>query len=268
MNSAYKYTMILAVMLASGCALHPGVKEAIKTGDEVQVSLTCRLSNGDVVVTTDKSTAENASVKKSRIFFPLKEYRPLPMKAGIIPEGDPVRWGFMDELNACVARTAPGMRVGETKAIVCNPELVPGRAGQERFLRMARFRNRAKELRVPRAEYSARVGEEPVKGKPFKGDPDFPGRIIEVTDKEVVISFSLPESQKAQTPFGTGTVRDVGNHFEIALPVREGDLARTGAHAGRISAVEENMFTIDYGYSFAGEALRCSVETMRHEVRK
>lgn len=268
MNPLYKCTTLLAVMLASGCASLPGGKQVVKTGDEVLVSLTCRLTNGDVVVTTDKSTAENASVKKSQIFFPFKEYGPLPMKAGIVPEGDPVRWGYMDELNACVAKTATGMRVSERNEIVCNPELIAGRVGQERFLRMARVRTRAKEVRVPRVDYVARAGGEPLKGQPFTGDPDFPGRISDVTDKEVVIAFSLPESKKARTPFGPGTVRDAGDNFEIGLPVREGDLVRTGALAGRISAVDENMFTIDYGYSLAGESLLCTVETMRQEVRK
>jgi hypothetical protein len=267
MNTVYKYTVLLPVLFAVGCAAAPQARQVSAVGDPLRVALSCYQANGDLVVTTDKANADNAALKKSSLFFALKDYAPLSLKAGVAPEGEPVTWGFMDELHACVAAAVPGMALGEQREIACKPALVAGREGAERFLSLARVRTRAKEQRVPRAEYVKRVGSEPVVGQPFTLDADFPGTVTEVTETEVLVSFQLPKNGLARTPFGMGAVREAGDRFQIELPLKTGDLVRSGPLAGRVSDMNETMLTIDYGYSFAGEPLRCRIETMPAEVR-
>lgn len=253
-----EFLLLLVAATAMGCAASPEHR-FIATGDPVRVDYTCHLPNGELAATTDKTTAEDFSVAKSALYLSLKQYGPISLTAGSAPAVAPSVRGFDDEIAARLAAAVPGMQNGERKSLELKDELVPGRVGDERFLRLARVRTRPREMRLSRQDYVTRSGKEPEVGRPFVIDPAMPGQVEEVSDKEVVIRFQAPQGGEIRTPFGAGKVRDAGDHYEIAIDARPGSLVRSGPLVGRISEVNDRLFTVDYGYQFGGETLRCDI---------
>lgn len=254
----YKCMALLLVTVATGCAA-TAERRVIGVGDRVRVGYSCRLPNGELAATTEKD-AGDPSVPKSALFMARKGAIPLSLAAGVAPAAIPGGPGFDDDIAAGLAQALPGMSVGEKKRVELKGEPVPGLAGNERFLRMARVRKRPKEMRLSREEYAAKTGREPEVGRRFVLDPAFPGQVTEVSAQEAVISFPFPEGGEIRTPFGSGKVRDAGDRYEIEIDARAGRLVRSGPVVGRISEVNDRDFTIDYGYRFGGETLSCEVQ--------
>ncbi|WP_246561728.1 hypothetical protein [Geobacter grbiciae] len=235
----------------------------IKAGDPVQVTYTCFDGTGALAATNVREAAESGGVKKGALFVAPREFSPLQLTAGTRPESKDK--GFDDELAAGLAGAVVGKGVDETVSVELVGGPLEGLSGGDRYLKMATVRKRAKELRLGREEYLTRTGREPEKGRRFVLDPALPGVVEEVSDKEVVIRFPLPEGGVVQTPFGPGTVRDGGDQWEIVIDAAVGRIVRSGPLAGRISDVNERFFTIDYGYPFGGESLRCDVKAEKAE---
>ncbi|ABB31689.1 hypothetical protein GeomeDRAFT_0234 [Geobacter metallireducens RCH3] len=257
----YAFTVV-AVGLVAGCAA-PERGGLIKAGDPVRVTYTCFDGTGALAATNVREAAGNNGVKKGPLFLPSRDYSPLQLTAGTRPEAKDR--GVDDELAAGLAGAVVGKGVGEVASVELAGGPLEGLSGGDRYLKMATVRKRAKELRLGREEYLTRTGREPEKGRRFVLDPALPGIVEEVTDKEVVIRFPLPDGGVVQTPFGPGTVRDGGDQWEIVIDAAVGRIVRSGPLAGRISDVNERFFTIDYGYPFGGESLRCDVKAERSE---
>ena len=124
---------------------------------------------------------------------------------------------------------------------------------------MARVRERAKEIRMPSADYETRTGKPPKVGESFTTDPAVPGRVEKVTADEVVIRFYAKPGDVVSTPFGPGHIRESVNAYEIEIGAKKGDLIRTANLVGRVSAVDEDYIEIDYRNPFGGETLDCDV---------
>lgn len=263
----YKCMAILLVTVATGCAA-TAERRTVGVGDRVRVGYSCRLPNGELAATTGKDAAADPSVPKSALFMARKGAVPLSLEAGVAPAANPGGPGFEDDIAAGLAPALPGMSVGEKKRVELKGEPVPGLAGNERFLRMARARKRPKEMRLSREEYAAKTGREPEVGRRFVIDPAFPGQVTAVSEQEAVISFPFPEGGEILSPFGPGKVRDAGDRYEIEIDAQLGRLVRSGPLVGRISEVSERDFTIDYGYRFGGETLSCEVEVEAVEPLK
>jgi len=259
----YTYMLVcLAAASLAGCAAGRSGR-VIAAGDPVRVVYTCFDASGALAATNDRAAAQDGGAPKGHLFVPPREFSPLMLTAGTRPEAKDR--GFDEELAAGLAVAVMGIGEGETKRIELAGGPMEGISDGDRYLKMATVRKRAKELRLGREEYLTRTGREPEKGRRFVLDPALPGVIEEVTDKEVVIRFPLPEGGAVQTPFGRGTVRDAGDQWEIVIDAAVGRIVRSGPLAGRISEVNERFFTIDYGYPFGGESLRCDVTAERAE---
>lgn len=257
----YAYAAGIGVLaIVAGCAGSDSSR-LIKAGDPVRIAYTCYDGSGALAATNVREEAENLGIRKGPLFVSPREFLPLQLTAGARPEAKD--GGVDDGLAAGLARAVVGMREAGTMSIELAAGPLEGLSEGDRFLKMATVRKRAKELRLGREEYLLRTGREPEKGRRFVLDPSLPGVIGEVTDKEVVIRFPLPEGGVVQTPFGPGTVRDGGEQWEIVIDVRVGRVVRSGPLAGRISEANERFFTIDYGYPFGGESLRCDVKAER-----
>ena len=133
---------------------------------------------------------------------------------------------------------------------------------------MAKVRKRQKEMRLTREEYTTRTGKAPEQGKPFAQDKMVRGTLSEVTDKEVVIRFTPLPEKNLVTPFGPLTVREMADHYDLEIMAEKGSLIRTGPMAGRITDVDKESITIDYGHPFAGEKLTCEVIAVKVEPQQ
>jgi FKBP-type peptidyl-prolyl cis-trans isomerase 2 len=260
-----KGAVLLLLIIAAGCAASPE-RRMVGVGEPVRIDYDCRLQNGELAATTDGSLAGDAAVPKSEIFLPAKKFGSLEMISGRSPVEAGAITSMEEDIASRLALAVPGIPFGKPAVLELKSELIPGRVGDERFLKMAKVWNRPKEKRMPRTYFSTDPGRQPVVGGKIAIDPVFPGQITGVSDKEVIISFSIPEKGTFRTPYGLARVRDAGDHFDIDIDARQGSLIRTGPLVGRISEVTERLITIDYGYLFGGETLSCSVRTEAAEL--
>lgn len=262
-----RFSPILVVGIAGAFALCLPVYsqsqegQVVRSGDEVAVNFTCRLPSGDVAASSYRSVAENAALKKSPVFWRRTVDTPIAITAGIPSSTDAraAERSLEDEILYRLAPPVVGMQTGETKTVeIAAPPRLDSKK-DEYLQKVARVRQRMKEMRVPPDQYTARSGKAPEVGHPFILDPALPGRVASVSEKEVVIKFSAAAGSKVPTPFGEGTVKELPDRYEITIDAHPGDLVRTGAYVGRVTAVDERFIAIDYSLPFGGEPLRCDV---------
>ena len=234
----------------------------IKPGDKVGIQFTCRFPNGDIAASTSMAVAKDSSLHKSVVFLPRSNDDPVEVTVGQsahLPFPAP----FEDEIVARIAASIPGMTLGKKKTIEIRSERPANVPEKEQFLQLARIRHRPKEIRMTRDEFKSRQGKDPEVGAEYVLDPAIPGKVASVSETGVLIQFSAQPGSVVQTPFGEGTIRENGNQYEIAIGAIKGNLVRTQAFVGRISDVQDKMFTIDFGNPFGGEPLACEVKAER-----
>jgi FKBP-type peptidyl-prolyl cis-trans isomerase 2 len=251
------WTLSTAALLAlTGCA-PPAV---VQPGDRVEIGFTCRLPGGELAASTQPDAAL-ANETKSVLYLPRTGPEMIEVTAG--PQPPEIarrdRMPFEEEIVQRLALTLPGLQEGQQVQRDLEAERYPAASANERSVRMATTRKREKELRLSREEYTLRTGREPEVGQPFASDPLLPGTVSEVRDKEVLIRFKPLQGQPLELPFGPVTVRELDDRYELDIAAESGRLIRTGAMAGRISAVADGSMTLDFGHPFGGEKLRCAV---------
>jgi FKBP-type peptidyl-prolyl cis-trans isomerase 2 len=251
---------ILAV-LASGCEKSESAP-AVEAGDEVRVHYTCRLKGGELAATTRREAAGDASVKKSPLFSPETAYEPLLLTAG---PGEAPEYGRTQNLKRALSNglseAVVGMRVGEERRLQLEAEVPPGLAGGERFLEMARVRKRDKEKTMSAGLYAKfQKDKAPEVGQQIALAPGFTGTVTSVSGDQVALRVSAEPGTEIDTLFGKGTIFDRGDHYEIEIDARKGSLIRMGNLVGRITEVDEELITTDFGHPFGGEVLVCDVK--------
>ncbi|MBI5237027.1 MAG: hypothetical protein HY887_01200 [Deltaproteobacteria bacterium] len=255
-----KAVLIMSMLLLSlaGCA-GPGRVRIVQPGDGADIRFLCRLQTGEVVAATDKAVGQQTALPKSAVFLLRAQDGPVSVKAAAFlpePSGEkekPFEMEIIDRLAGAVV----GMKEGESRTVELTAEELPERGQDDYFLRVARVRERSKEMRMTTGDYRYRTGKPPETGQPFVLDPAVQGRVETVTQEEVVILFSARPGDVVQTPFGPGRIRESEKAYEIEIDARKGDLVRTGPLVGRVAEVDEQFITIDYRHPFGGEKLIC-----------
>ena len=259
----------LIALALSGCATVE-TAQVIKPGDRVGVHFTCRLPNGEIASSTDKSVAENSALPKSAIFLASSGNDSIKLPTG--SELDelrkkPVR-GMEEEIISQLSDAVVGMNYGERRTMKLTAATVPVSEGDNHILQMARVRHRPKELHLSLADYKSRKHGDPLVGQDYTIDPAFPGKVAAVTENEVVVRFSAKAGDLVSTPFGKGVIRELDDSYEIEIDALKGSLVRSGPLVGRISAVDDRFISIDFANSFAGEELTCDVRAEKIAAEK
>jgi FKBP-type peptidyl-prolyl cis-trans isomerase 2 len=241
------------------------VPVVVRSGDKAEINFTCRLQNGELAATT-RPDATVTGETKTPLYLTRNGSDDTvavtagPLSAVSLQQG---RQPFEQEIIARLAPKITGMKVGEQTQLAIAADRYPVSAPNEKQVKMALVRKREKEMRLTVEEYTNRSGKSPEVGQPFVLDKLVPGKITEVSDKEVLIRFAPVEAKDLVTPFGPVTVRETADHYELVIATEIGRLLRTGPMAGRISAVDTESMTIDYGHPFAGEKLNCDVTVVK-----
>jgi len=116
-----------------------------------------------------------------------------------------------------------------------------------------------KEMRFARQDYEHRAKKAAEVGQTFFLDPGVQGTVSSVTESEVVVRFTAHAGDKVATPLGQGTIRELPDRYETLIDAHVGDLVRGGKLTGRITAVDDQFITVDYGNPFGGETLSCDI---------
>lgn len=257
---ALKCTRLLVPLLLtvglSGCAADSHRIAAV--GDSVGIQFTCRLPNGEMAVSTDPDAGKREPV--SRIYLKRQISDPLAVEAGSQKKQRPAlpRLAFESDVAERLAATLVGAKEGATFSTELVADRIAGLPENEQFVTMAKVRKRAKEMRLTPEIYKTRTGTDPAVDQPFVTDSALPGKVIKISGDEVLIRFT-PVKEEIDLPFGKGIIREKADRFEIDIQAVPGSLVRTAGLIGRITSVDNEMITIDYGHPFGGEKLRCDV---------
>ncbi len=257
--------VVPAIVMAGGLVLCPAGSwsgpQTVKPGDQATVHFTCRLKSGEVVASSYPSVAGDPTLRKSAIFTQRAINTPLSITAGepVAASDSGEERGLEGEIVHQLSGAIVGLPVGERQT----REIRAGRQKEEKkeefFIRMARIRQRSKEMHFTPDEYRLRAGKAAEVGQPFVIDPAVPGKVSSVTASGVVVRFFAREGEKVATPFGEGTVRELSDRYEIVIDAHRDALVRSGGFVGRIASVDDRFIGIDYSHPFGGEALLCDV---------
>lgn len=260
-NSIHIMVLAVAGTALAGCATMEKGKP-VAAGDQAAVRFTCRLKSGEIAISTEKKVADDSSLPKSALFMPRNQDGPLMIDAEIAVQNKPddLYASFEDRVVKRIAGAVVGMAAGErrTAPITAQREdayLKP----EEIFLKMSRIRHRPKEVTIASAEFASRMGKAPVAGEEVALEDGLPARVVSVQGNNVLLSIAALSGRQIRTPFGVGTVRETPDDVVVEIDARVGTLVRSGPLAGRISAVDDTTFTLDYGHPFGGEELSCDV---------
>jgi FKBP-type peptidyl-prolyl cis-trans isomerase 2 len=259
-----------SLVLLAGCASTGGVKHetaVVQPGDSADISYLCRLRNGEIAASTVKVAEDQP---RSALYIARSETGPLSLRA-VSPDGPPpqvTERPIEDEIADRLTRIIVGMREGESRRVEFSSEDIPHINEGSYTSRLARVRKRPKEMKMTIDEYRNRTGTSPEAGQVFTIDPDFPGRVEEITDNEVVIRFPARVGSVIETPFGPGLVGEEKDYYTITIDTQKGALVRAGNLVGRVIALDDRVITVDFRNPFGGETLICDVRVERIEERK
>jgi FKBP-type peptidyl-prolyl cis-trans isomerase 2 len=266
----YRFKFIFGILLFLSlffilhrAGLSAAEDNVIKPGDKVGIQFTCRFPSGEIAASTSTAVTKDSSLRKSAVFVPRSTDDPLEVTAGQSGAAKSFPFPFLDEIVARIAASLPGVTPGKARTIEIRSERPADVPEKEQFLELARIRQRSKEIRMTADEYKSRTGKRPEVGAEYVVDPVIPAKVASVSENEVVIRSSAQPGSVVDTPFGKATILENGNQIEIVIDVTKDNLVRMGPVVGRISDVQDKMFTMDFGNPFGGEPLKCEVKAER-----
>ena len=252
--------MSIMALSLSGCST-VAAKQVVKAGDQVGLQFTCRFPDGSLAASTDPAVADNPKILKSPVFMVRNDQEPVRITAGERLKAKDPRFIMTFEYAVAdrLADSVVGMHFGEKRSVTVSAERMPDRPGESSTLKLVAVRKYPKEMRFSPEEFTGRAGYAPAVGKEYNYDPDVPGKVISVSETEVVVGFTAMSGAIVETPFGKGTIRELPDRYEIVLEVKEGRLVRSANLVGVVTSVNDSTFAVDFGHPFGGKTLSCEL---------
>lgn len=240
-----------------------GVSENDGAGMGRGLNYTCRMPGGAVVVTTDSVVADAPSTPKADVFVEKERYTPID-----ITDLD------LDRLNAgneqlrlleevVVIELAEKTRewpIGTAETLVLEAEAQRDLPESERIIQITRVKDHPKMTVYAKNVFSRITGSELAAGADVHLHQGVRGKVVSIDENEVRVAFEPESDVPIQGPFGPIIVQDKGDYYRIEVDAQTGRLVRVGPAVGRIAAVNDRTFRIDYSHPFGGETLTCDTE--------
>ncbi len=256
-------TLATLILLASTGCTQP--EQPLQPGNKVAVDYTCRLADGSLVETTRANLAGNDTLAKSVLFSLRDDYSPfiaqVPEQPKLLPilPFDPLE----QKIIKTIVNRAGELRLDQTNALQLASEEVKDFAPRERFVNMVRHFTMDRMVEMKMDDFVANYASTPrTMGTKVGEGTDYPGVIRGVNDTNITIYYSAVPGATTPSILGPAPLTELdADHFEVTIPVQQDQLVqRLGGLPGRITSVDKDMFTIDFGQTFAGETLSCEVE--------
>lgn len=250
----------LAVALLSGCATPPPPK-TIAPHDAVLLDYTCRLEDGAILATTRREVAFSENAHLSHAFVLLQEYGPAAVTVGtdLQPPPTPTIYPLMGEIAYRLSKQFEGLAYDETHHVSVTTEAIPNLSDMDRFIQFARTMRRPKQRSIPKAQFIANTGKEPEIGELLFPDQAVQWKVTGVKADNVELQYLAEDGGKMMLVYGEAVVRDRGDHYDLEIDARVGNLVRIGPYIGRISELDDRIFTVDFAHPFGGRELACEV---------
>ena len=261
-----------AGLALAGCASVPK-SQRVAAGDQVGVNFTCRLKNGDIAVSTSREVTENAALPKSTIFLPRNDEGAMAITAGRRSEKQAAddTISLEDRVTESIAAAVVGMKKGERHAVQLRAERNDKDGhGEANAIKINRVNYRPREMEMAQSEFLARTGKAPAVDEEMDLGEGMLAKVLSMGGDNVKLRVSATADAQIRTPFGPGKVTETPTDLKITIDAPVGSLVRTGPLVGRVVAVDDNSFTLDYGHPFGGEELSCevSVEPAENVAKK
>jgi hypothetical protein len=219
------------------------------------------------VETTKAYIAGNENISKSTIFTLREDYRPFVYHVPPKSEGpllakpyDPLE----QKITIAISNRAGELTLGKPNTMRLYNEEVKDFSSNERFLSMKNKYTMERMQEVPLADFETLYSGIPrIVGTSVGQQSPFPGVIRGITNNEVILYFSARPDATVPTVLGSKPIHELdADNFEVNMEAQLGELVqRVGGLPGRITSVDADQFTIDFGQTFAGETLSCEVTT-------
>lgn len=254
---------LLLALLAAACASTSDMRGDMTRGAKRQLHYTCRLQTGEVIVTTNPEVAEKLSTKKARLFARKDQYGPRPVTAddesqGTAQEMKELRF-FEEVLIDKLSRATRRWKTGTAGTVHVTAEEQMEVPEQERTIWLSRLKTVSKEARYEKETFESMTGSRPEVDEGVFLQAGIKGKVVSVEENEVVVRFMPVSTEPMEGRFGSVTVHDKGDHYEIETDAVVGTLVRVGPLVGRIAEIRPKTFRMDYSHPFGGETLLCDV---------
>jgi FKBP-type peptidyl-prolyl cis-trans isomerase 2 len=228
-----------------GMANAPGRAEK---GDLARVNYTVTLDDGSLVSTTLPAVAENKKTVRSGWADLPGELAPVEVLAG--------EMGTVPGLGEAVV----GMAAGERKRIELAPEKAYGARDERKVNRQPRESTIPKTIRLPAKEYVERVNAFPVVGREVPLVPYVTARVGEVTEADARLDVSAQEGARFDESFGTVDVHVAPDAITLRLTPQLGASFNVQGEQGRVVAVDNDSYTVDFNHPLAGKKINVDLE--------
>lgn len=257
------HTFATLLLLASAGCTQP--ERPLQPGNKVAVDYTCRLANGSLVETTRAHLAGNETLAKSVLFSLRDDYSPFIIQAPEQPKPLPILPfdPLEQKIIKAIINRMKELRLGQTNTLHLASEEVKDFEPRERFVSMARHFTMERMVEMKMDDFMANYANTPrTMGTKVDEGTAYPGVIRGVNDTTITIYYSAVPGATTPSILGPAPLKELdADHFEVNIPVQPGQLVqRVGGLPGRITSVDKDMFTIDFGQTFAGETLSCEAE--------
>lgn len=249
----------ILLLLATGCtAIDSG--SAIKPGEKVTVSYTCKAKDHGVIDTSVASVAENEQIKKARVFEKKKTYSSpalvaqtslSPLKEKLIP--------LTHEILKQLSTALVGKQKNKHHVVKIESQVIENLKKGSRYQVIRRNKTVLRYQEYTLDSFVRGYKRQPKVGEIFyeKGIPH--SKVTAVGNGKVTIKM-FNDDLNVPTPWGTAHVVG-GNEKQVHVrhESKKGNLVRFGHMIGRVILVDDEKIVIDLGHPFGGETLTCDV---------
>jgi FKBP-type peptidyl-prolyl cis-trans isomerase 2 len=251
---------MLPLILLVGCATAPPPK-LIAAGDTVLLDYTCRLDDDALLATTSKEAAYEENARLSHAFIPLQHYGPTPVAIGADrkPTAKPTIIPLVKEIAYLLSQRLEGLAYKTPHHMVITAETIPNLTDMDRFIQFSRTMRRTKQQKIPKAQFIANTGKEPVLGDVVAVDRAIQWKVAKIQEDKVEIHYLAEDGLRVNMPYGEAVIRDRGDRYDLEIDAQVGNLVRVGSFIGRISEMDGRLFTVDFDNPFGKHNLACEV---------
>jgi FKBP-type peptidyl-prolyl cis-trans isomerase 2 len=222
----------------------------VETGDMVKVAYTARLkSNGKIIQTTSADIAGDINRGKIKNFKAPDTLGPITVIAGA------------QEAFLGLGYAVMGLVKGEQKEVIISPDKAFGNRNPRLIRNFDRDKTVPTTITMSAKEYSKKYNGFPIKGKTILFNPYVEARIMNVAKDSVTLCLS-PVAEDLDSDFGLTRMMVEKNKINIHLTPKIGGYFELEKRPGRVVAVSDNQFTVDFNEPLAGQDILFDVKIL------
>ncbi|GAB6095205.1 hypothetical protein JCM14469_14570 [Desulfatiferula olefinivorans] len=214
--------------------------ELVQTGDLAAITYVLTLDDGTLIRTNVREAAErHGRLGDSGVIY----YYPDPVMVGT------------GEKHMDISDQVIGMKPGESRRIVLTPENGGLPVAPDNIKRFTRKRDMPAFMSMALADFRRQFKTEPAPGVAIPVTPYFMSTVRGVRDDQVYIDSDITEEKTVTDTLGRTRIMREGDDIVLELTPTVGAPFETGGMSGRITAVDDTHFTVDFNPPLAGKTL-------------